>query len=86
MRHAWDNTCKRAKIADLHIHDLRREFASRLAESGAHNHEVQHWIGHTNVTTTSRYLKTSVTRLRGAAEMFERRKIDGKLTETQAVH
>ena len=29
VRHAWDNTCRRAKISDLNIHDLRREFGSR---------------------------------------------------------
>lgn len=81
VRRAWDNTCFRAGIEDLHLHDLRPEFASRLAESGAHHHEVQHWIGHTNVTTTSRYLKTSVKRLQGVAQMFERRRIDGTLTE-----
>ena len=35
VRHAWDNTCFRAHIDDLNIHDLRREFGSRLLESGA---------------------------------------------------
>jgi len=32
---AWRAACRRAKITDLHFHDLRREFASRLLESGA---------------------------------------------------
>ena len=32
---AWRAECRRAKITDLHFHDLRREFASRLLESGA---------------------------------------------------
>jgi hypothetical protein len=54
--------------------------------SRVRDHEVKEWLGHTNVTTTSRYLKPNGTRLRGAAAMFERRKIDGGLTETQAVH
>jgi integrase len=26
VRRAWDNTCRRAKISDLNIYDLRREF------------------------------------------------------------
>lgn len=58
----------------------------RRMESGVRDHEVKEWLGHTNVTTTSRYLKTSGQRLQGAARMFERRKIDGTLTETPAVH
>ena len=31
VRHAWNNTRRRAGIKDLNIHDLRREFGSRLA-------------------------------------------------------
>lgn len=53
VRHAWDNTCKRAKIDGLNIHDLRREFGSRLLESGAGIHDVSYWLGHINVATTS---------------------------------
>ena len=59
VRRAWDATCRRAGVEDLHLHDLRREFGSRLMESGARDHEVKEWLGHANVTTTSRYLKTS---------------------------
>jgi integrase len=35
FRGAWDATCKAAGVEGLHFHDLRREFASRLLESGA---------------------------------------------------
>lgn len=86
VRHAWDNTCRRAGIEDLHIHDLRREQGSQLKESGAHLHEVSEWLGHTNVATTSRYLKTSRERLQRVARNFERRKIDGELTEGTSIH
>lgn len=71
VRHAWDNTCKRAKIEDLNIHDLRREFGSRLLESGAGIHDVSYWLGHTNVATTSQYLKTTVERLQRVARAFD---------------
>ena len=71
VRHAWDNTCERARIEDLHIHDLRREFGSRLLESGAGIHDVSYWLGHTNVATTSQYLKTTVERLRRVATAFD---------------
>ena len=71
VRHAWDNTCKRAKIDDLNIHDLRREFGSRLLESGAGIHDVSYWLGHSNVATTSQYLKTTVERLQRVARAFD---------------
>jgi len=71
---AWRAACRRAKIEDLHFHDLRREFASRLLESGASDHEVRDWLGHANITTTSRYLATTRVRLRRARVAFEARR------------
>jgi site-specific recombinase XerC len=44
---------RRANIRDLHFHDLRREFASRLPESSDGLHDVQWFLGHANVTQTS---------------------------------
>jgi integrase len=85
VRRAWDATCRRAGIEDLNIHDLRREFGSRLLESGAALHDVSYWLGHTNVSTTSQYLRTTVERLRRAAKLFEEaRRIDKRLTNEEA--
>jgi integrase len=57
---------------DLHFHDLRREFASRLREApGISDHEVRDWLGHANITTTSRYLATTRTTLQQARKKFE---------------
>ena len=39
-REPWEKLCTAVAIADLHVHDLRREFACRLRESGAPDHEV----------------------------------------------
>ena len=63
---AWRAACRRAKIDDLHFHVLLREFSSRLLESRASGHEVRDWLGHANLTTTSRYLSTTRTRLQRA--------------------
>lgn len=59
IRAAWENCCAASRIRGLVFHDLRREAASRLRESGAPDHVVAAWLGHTNISTTSRYLRTS---------------------------
>lgn len=51
------------RAVDLHFHDLRREFACTLLESGADHHDVRDYLGHANITTTSRYLASSPERL-----------------------
>lgn len=59
------------KAIDLHVHDLRREFASRLLESAADLHDVQMFLGHAAITTTSRYLRSTPTRLARALDRLE---------------
>ena len=71
IKTAWRNTCRRAGIGDLHFHDLRREFACRLLESSADLHDVRDFLGHANITTTSRYLKSAPVRLAQALERME---------------
>lgn len=72
VRTAWENTCERAEIEDLHFHDLRREFGSRLRETpGMFDHEVRDWLGHASITTTSRYLSTTRVGLQHALRKFE---------------
>ena len=46
--------CERAKFADLHFHDLRREAGSRWMEAGVPLATIQKWLGHTNIAQTSR--------------------------------
>jgi integrase len=72
IKTAWRATCRRAGITGLHFHDLRREFGSRLLESGASQHDVKDFLGHANITTTSRYLKSTPLRLEKALERMER--------------
>jgi hypothetical protein len=57
---------------DLHFHDLRREFACRLLESRAELHDVRDFLGHTNITTTPRYLRSTTLRLERALTLLER--------------
>jgi integrase len=60
---------------------FHREFGSRLLESGAAGiHDVSYWLGHTNVATTSQYLRTTVERLQRVARAFdESRRIASRL-------
>jgi integrase len=67
-----DESRARYRSIDLRFHDLRREFASRLREApGISDHEVRDWLGHANITTTSRYLATTRTTLQQARKKFE---------------
>jgi integrase len=59
VHQAWHATCAAAGITGLHFHDLRRELASTLRESGAPDHIVADVLGHANISTTSKYLKAS---------------------------
>ena len=61
VQKAWDEDVWAGRgSVGLHLHDLRREFASQLQEApGVSPHEVATWLGHSNISTTSRYLSTT---------------------------
>ena len=71
VKTAWRNTCRRAGITNLHFHDLRREFGSRLMDSNASLHDVRKFLGHANIAQTSTYLNSTTTRMREALERME---------------
>ncbi len=56
--------CREAKIKDFHFHDLRHDFASRLAMAGAPLLAIKDALGHASLQMTERYahLAPSVTR------------------------
>ena len=71
VKTAWKATCRRAGITGLHLNDLRHEFGCRLLESGSRLHDVRDFLGHANITTTSRYLQSSSYRLADALRRLE---------------
>jgi integrase len=72
VKTAWRLTCARAGIEDLKFHDLRREAGSRLLESGRFFlHDVQRFLDHADITTTSRYLQASRMGLHSAMRQYE---------------
>lgn len=59
------------KVINLHFHDLRRQFACTLLESGADLHDVRDFLGHAAISTTSRYLQSTPLRLERALANME---------------
>jgi len=57
---AFKNKCKKIlNRNDLHFHNLRHSFATSLLGKGIPITDVQFWLGHSKLTTTSIYLKVS---------------------------
>lgn len=79
IKTAWRLTCSRAKITDLHFHDLRREAGSRWMDAGIPLATIQRWLGHANISQTSTYLGASLGGDETDMRAFERR--IGRLTD-----
>ena len=58
-------------LSDLHLADLRHEGASRFDEAGMAISFVSAMLGHTNLTTTSRYLNVHRRGLHMAMQKYE---------------
>jgi integrase len=53
---AWTNARKAANLGDFQLRDLRHEAASRFDEAGVPLVYVSSLLGHSNLSTTTRYL------------------------------
>jgi integrase len=73
IKKAWMLTLKRAKIEDLHFHDLRREAGSRWMDAGVSLADIQRWFGHANISQTSTYLGASIGNDEAAMRAYEER-------------
>ncbi len=69
VKRTWESVCKKAKIEDARIHDLRHAFASLLVSRGASLPLIGALLGHTQIATTSRYAHLYDQPLREAAEL-----------------
>src|SRR5207302_9902985 len=56
---------------NLHWHDLRHEYASRLVEKGVPLAQVRDLLGHASITTTERYDNQKLENLQLAAARLE---------------
>jgi hypothetical protein len=56
---------------DLHWHDIRHEYASRLVERGVPLAQVRDLLGHASITTTERYDNQKLENLQASAAKLE---------------
>ena len=55
VKDAFERTVRKAKLEDLHFHDLRHTFATRLIQNGVDLYAVKQMMGHRSIKTTERY-------------------------------
>ncbi|RJQ44986.1 MAG: site-specific integrase [Gaiellales bacterium] len=82
LRRAFRSACgeKKAKIENLHFHDLRHTFATRLVQAGVDLYKVQRLLGHKSPTMTQRYAHHYPESLRDGVEILDRRQVVGTIS------
>jgi integrase len=71
IRTAWENAREAAGLEGFQLRDVRHEAASRFEEAGVLTTDVSKFLGHRNLSTTTRYLNTTSRRLRLALQRVE---------------
>jgi len=66
--------CQGAGIKDLHFHDLRHTFATRLVQAREYPYTVQVLLGHKGAAMTQRYAHHDPESLRGSVEILDQLK------------
>ncbi|WP_431305657.1 site-specific integrase [Sediminicoccus sp. BL-A-41-H5] len=72
FKKSWAAALKAAGIVDLHYHDLRHTFASRLAQRGVPLLQVGKLLGHSSLRMTQRYAHPALENLRDAIAALAR--------------
>jgi integrase len=73
FKRSWATACRLAEIKDLHFHDLRATFATRLIAKGLANSLVAKILGHSSTAMTDRYTRTDDSIIQQAAELLNRK-------------
>lgn len=69
-RKAFATACERAKVKDLHFHDLRHTATTRMIRAGIPHTEVMKITGHTQMRTFLRYLNLGDSTLKTTADLL----------------
>jgi integrase len=92
-RRLWDHARKRAGIEDVHLHDLRRTYASLAANVNVPPPVLQGLLGHTKYETTEVYVQlfdrkraTSAQRVASLAEAVLEGRPDAEVIELRQKH
>jgi site-specific recombinase XerD len=64
FRKPWRRVLERAGITNFKVHDFRHPTASRAFRGGAELRAVQELLGHKDIKTTVKYLRTTGEQLR----------------------
>lgn len=68
LEDSWQRIRAKAKIQDVHLHDLRHSFGSVLVSSGVSLHMIGALLGQTQAATTQRYAHLAPSPLKDANE------------------
>ena len=71
FKKAWHSAVKKADLDNLHVHDLRHTFASRLVMKGVNLFHVSKFLGHTTTKMTLRYSHLAPDALDSAIKMLD---------------
>jgi integrase len=71
VRRAFRIAIGKATIVDLHFHDLRHTFATRLVQAGVDLYKVQRLLGHKSPIMTQRYAHHYPESLRDGVEILD---------------
>jgi integrase len=74
---SWENLMASAKIENFRFHDLRHDYASRLAMNGVPLNTIRVLLGHAGISTTLRYAHLSPNAEREAVRSLDEQ--SGKL-------
>lgn len=72
LRRAFRSALKKSKIEDLHFHDLRHTFTTRIVQVGVDLYKIQRLLGHKSPQMTQRYAHHYPESLRDGVETLER--------------
>lgn len=85
LRSAFDKAKARAGLPHVRLHDLRHTTGSALAKAGATTRDIQLWLGHASIVTTTRYTHVELQRLQAIAMTIGTSKIRAKGGAKQAI-